>query len=161
MNEISGQRRDTLIERLTERLDVTGDLSGTSGGGTVIYIGAYPPPPISTPLSSNGNGGGGGQDRQTRHRRADVVFTDITGAGEAGETGAAGEVFSHTGWVHTADATKLFCRVGIGGVYWALNYPTRVSTRPVDDLSTGRSISTLFSTCLNFRTTVHSHITTC
>jgi len=54
---------------------VTGDLPGTSGGGAVIC----PPLPISTPLSSNGSGGGGGQHRQTHHRWADVVFTDITG----------------------------------------------------------------------------------
>jgi len=70
---------------------VTGDLPGMSGGVAVIYP---PPPPISTPLSSSGNGVGGGQHRQTRHRRADVVFTDITGYG-AGEVGEAGDVFIH------------------------------------------------------------------
>ena len=62
---------------------MTGDLPGTSGGGAVIYP---PASPISTPLSSNGNGGG--QHRQTRHQRANVVFTDTgdvdNGAGEAG-----------------------------------------------------------------------------
>jgi len=64
------------VNRLTVNIP-TGDLPATSGGGAVIY----PPPPISTPLSSNGNGGGGGRQRhrQTRNRRADVVFTDVTG----------------------------------------------------------------------------------
>jgi len=59
--------------------DITGRYlynNGTSGGGAVIY----PLPPISTPLSSKGNGSGrASEDKQTCHRRADVVFTDITG----------------------------------------------------------------------------------
>ena len=98
MNEINGQRRDTLIERLTERCDRRpAGCSGTSGGGAVIYP---PPPPISTPLSSNGGGGGQHTDAPPTGR-ADAVFTDIISlAGDvdngAGEAGAAGDVFSHT-----------------------------------------------------------------
>jgi len=67
---------------------VTRDLPGTSGSGAVIY----PPPPISTPLSSNGGGRG-----QHRHGTDGPMYLQTSPAGDVDNgAGEAGDVFSHT-----------------------------------------------------------------